>query len=248
MAGRLPEHTVDRPVMLQGWKQMTFLHWRVDPDHVARLLPDGLGVEPHIVDGSAWVSLTPFLVTGARPPGLPAVPFISRFPETNLRTYVVGPDGRDGLWFLSIEAASIPTTLGARAAYGAPYFLASMSVDAAERVAYRSRRLPGQPPARHHIVVRPGRALHDDADEVDHQLTGRWRAYTRHPAGLLQADVEHQPWPLHTAEVEELDEDITTAAGLPPLGPPDRVHWSPGVDTKLSAPHRPAGVAGATRG
>lgn len=239
MAGRTPEEKVERPVMLQNWRHVGFVHWRVDPDAVAPLLPDGL--KPDLVDGTAWVSLTPFLVTGARPPGVPALPLISEFPETNLRTYVLGPDGEDGLWFFSIEVASLPTLLGARAAYGAPYYLADMSVDSEDGTTrYRSRRNAGQPAASHNIVLTFDNAVMGaDRTEVDDLLTGRWRAYTQHSDGaLLKARVQHQQWPLHRATVVELEETITKQAGLPPLGPPDIVHWSPGVDTKLSRPQR----------
>ncbi|MBV9285252.1 MAG: DUF2071 domain-containing protein [Acidimicrobiia bacterium] len=34
--------------------------------------------------------------------------------ETNLRTHVTGPDGRDGIFFFALEAASLPTVRGPR--------------------------------------------------------------------------------------------------------------------------------------
>jgi len=36
---------VDRPVVRQSWRQVTFLHWRIDPDVVQARLPDGLVVD-----------------------------------------------------------------------------------------------------------------------------------------------------------------------------------------------------------
>ena len=36
-------------------------------------------------------------------------------------TFVRGPDGRDGLWFFSLEADSLGTVVGASTAYGVPY-------------------------------------------------------------------------------------------------------------------------------
>jgi pimeloyl-ACP methyl ester carboxylesterase len=39
----------------------------------------------------------------------PAV--VRRFPETDVRTYVVGPDGREGLWFFSLDAARLEPVL-----------------------------------------------------------------------------------------------------------------------------------------
>src|SRR4051812_36251164 len=44
---------VRRAAMVHWWDELTFLHWRFEPDAVHRLLPRGLEVEPF--DGSAWV-------------------------------------------------------------------------------------------------------------------------------------------------------------------------------------------------
>src|SRR4051812_22094227 len=117
---------------------MSFLHWSYDADAVAALLPPGLAVDTH--GGKAWISLTPFRMERFRVSGLPPVPGLSNFPETNLRTYVVGPDGRDGIFFLSLEVDSLATTLGARLAYGAPYHWADMKVEQNGGVRYVSRR------------------------------------------------------------------------------------------------------------
>src|SRR5688572_21053648 len=108
MSGSRPEEQIPFPMVRQRWRDVSFLHWRYDPAALQSLLPDDLEVDTF--DGHGWVSLTPFLVEGLRPALAPAVPGLSTFPETNLRTYVVGPDGRDGLWFLTLEADSISTT------------------------------------------------------------------------------------------------------------------------------------------
>lgn len=104
MAGRRPEDEVRRPVSLQGWSSLTFLHWPCPAEVVQGLLPDR--VEVDTFDGTAWVSVTPFLMTGFRLGPLPPFGPLSTFPETNVRTYVRGPDGRDGLWFLSLEGTA----------------------------------------------------------------------------------------------------------------------------------------------
>lgn len=72
------------------WLNQTFLHWPYEPAAVLALLPPGLTVDEY--DNAAWVSL----MSRVRPPGLPATSLVS-FPETNLRTYVRLPDGRDAL-------------------------------------------------------------------------------------------------------------------------------------------------------
>ena len=116
------------PVMLQAWTMLTFLHWRYPANVIRPFLPRHLTLD--LFDDSAWVSLTPFLLKGLRPPLLPSLPWFSQFPETNLRTYVRGPDGTSGIWFFSLEAARVLAVIGARTLYGLPYQWASMRGEA----------------------------------------------------------------------------------------------------------------------
>jgi uncharacterized protein YqjF (DUF2071 family) len=61
-------HDVAHPVMLQGWYDLTALHWRFEPAEVQALLPPGFVVDTF--DGSAWVGLIPFHMRRIRVPGL----------------------------------------------------------------------------------------------------------------------------------------------------------------------------------
>ncbi|MBW3573566.1 MAG: DUF2071 domain-containing protein [Actinobacteria bacterium] len=232
MAGALPEQPVRWPAVAQSWRHVTFLHWPFPPEVVASRLPAGL--EPDLWEGQAWVSITPFLVQGFRFPPLPALPSLSRFPETNLRTYVRGPGGVDGLWFFSLDADSALTVATAWAGTGVPYRWSAMAVETGETITYTARRRRPCRPAGHRIVVRPGPPLSvAEASERDHFLTGRWRAYTTLAGVLATVPVEHQPWRLQHAEVVTLEEDLFVAAGLPaPSGLP-LVGYSPGVDARL---------------
>ncbi len=77
------------------------------------------------------------------------------------------------------------------------------------------------------LLVRPGAPLEPSKQDV--WLTFQWRAYTRRLGTLLRTPVEHQPWPLRGAIVEELDQTLTDAAGLGlPVAEP-LVHYSDGV-------------------
>ena len=221
-------------MLLQDWESVAFLHWRCDPGVLKKLLPEGL--VPEVADGSAWVGLTPFVVRRQRPPLVPAVPGLSDFPETNLRAYVRAPDGTDGLWFLSLDAASLPTVLAARAAVGAPYHWAGMQVaeDGAGAVAYAGRRRSGQ--AAYRLQVRPRDVPTAGVSPLVDTLIGRWRAYTVRLGRLVAWPVEHEPWPVQEAEMLDCEESVAAAAGLPDLGPPELVHWAAAVHARLGPP------------
>ncbi len=49
---------------------------------------------------------------------------------------------------------------------------------------------------------------------------------------------EHTAWPLHAAEIVELDDELVAAAGVVVAGPRLRVVFSPGVHTRFGRPAR----------
>ena len=224
MASAEPEELVRFPVLRGGWLTISFLHWRFNADVIQAMLPEGLVVDSY--DRSAWVSMTPFRMADQRPPLVPTSGRLGTFPETNLRTYVRGPGDREGIWFFSLEAASAAMVLGARIFAGVPYHRGTLTIDGRDgMVSYAGVRSGGAPSYR--VVVRPGAAI--QASERDVWLTGRWRAYARHLGRLLETPVTHEPWPLRAATLVELEETLTSAAGLPaPVGEA-LVHYSDGV-------------------
>jgi uncharacterized protein YqjF (DUF2071 family) len=233
MPSLAPDERAWPPILSAGWLKQTFVHWPFRPVDVRALLPSGLVVDEY--DDVAWVSLTPFLMAGLRPAGVPVAPRLMTFPETNLRTYVRRPDGRDGLWFLSLEVASA-VMLAARYGVGAPYHLGDLSVcEHGGTLAYAGARRGGEPS--YHLVIRPGDRIRPSDRDV--WLTSRWRAYTRRFGILFETPVEHEPWPLSTATLEQCFETLLSSAGLPaPNGEPV-VHYSEGVRDVRMAASRP---------
>jgi uncharacterized protein YqjF (DUF2071 family) len=141
MPSLCPDERAWPPVLKAGWLQQTFVHWPFRPADVQVLLPRGLRVDEY--DGMAWVSFTPFVMAGLRPAAVPIKPRITTFPETNLRTYVRRPNGRDGIWFLSLEVGSAGM-LAARCAVGAPYHLGDLSLsEHGDTVVYAGARRGG---------------------------------------------------------------------------------------------------------
>jgi hypothetical protein len=188
------------------------------------------------------------MVEGFRPPVGPPVPLLSSYPETNVRTYVIGPDGRDGIHFLGIDADSAVTSGVARAALSVPYHWSSMSVTVdpndESTVRYSSRRR-GRTDIGHELTIRFGQPLEaTDLDGLPGWPAGRWRAFTSSRGATLAVPIAHEPWPLVHAEVLRLEESLLLACGLPVPRDAPLVFGSPGVDARIGWPHRTAPAAG----
>ncbi len=225
------------PAGYQRWRSLLFLHWPIPVEVLRPLVPSRLSID--VYDGTAYVGLTPFLVRGARPVGAPDALSLD-FLETNVRTYV-HIDGRDpGVYFFSLDAASLLAVVGARVALGLPYFHARMRMDYRDGVVdYRARRLVGS---------RPGLAVRYELGEplgpavpgtLEHFLIERYVLHVDRPIGLLTVRVHHAPYPLQRARVLTLDDSLIAADGLPePLGLPPLVHYAAGVDVDVFPPRR----------
>lgn len=195
--------------MRQGWHDLLFAHWRVDPNVLRPTLPEGLELD--LYDGEAWLAVVPFRMTGIRPRGGFGLPGLSAFPELNLRTYVKR-DGRPGVWFYSLDADQRTAVRIARRFFHLPYFKARM------RLAWRDgtcvyssvRQHAGAPSADLHARYRPtGEVFRAEKGSLEEWLTERYCLYARSPAGkVFRAEIHHRPWPIQPAEASFEVNDI----------------------------------------
>lgn len=236
------------------WTHLLFLHWRVPAETLQPLLPEGLTVDTF--DGSGWIGLVLFDLSGVRPWWFPAVPGISRFHETNVRTYVHCGGEDPGVWFFSLDASrSLPVRI-ARWKWHLAYFRAEMEMNCSGRhLFYRSRRLWPEPtPAECRVSAEFGDWL-DGGPELppgcaapgtlEHFLVERYILYAHDDRrGLYRGRVHHPAYRLRTARVEEICETLTRAAGVSISGPPEHAAYSPGVDVEVFALKRLGGGSG----
>jgi hypothetical protein len=174
-----------------------------------------------------------------RPVGVPAVPVLSTFCETNVRTYVHDAKGRRGVYFFSLDASRLAMVIGARTSYGVPYVWSKMSLLAhGERITYQCRRRwPGPRGATSRVVVRLGEpGPEPGTDPLVDFLTARWSNLGVRRDRVRWTPVAHAPWRLRLGELVDLHDDLVPAAGLPaPTGAP-LVHFSAGVDARIGRP------------
>ena len=227
------------PVVLdQLWRDLTFVHWPVDPDSVGHLFPEG--TRPDVfADGLTYVALVPFVVDSTRlgPAASQRLPWLGSFLETNIRLYSVDDAGRHGVLFRSLETERALVAVGARALLGIPYPWARMRLRRdGDVVTYASRRRAPARGLRSLLAVRVGARVAPTPLET--WLTARWGAHTRVAGRTLWVPNEHGPWPFCAADVLELADDLLGASGVTPTGPRLRALWSPGVATRFGRPSR----------
>jgi hypothetical protein len=209
-----------------SWRDALFAHWQVAPREVAALLPPGL--DPATRDGTAWVGVVTFEMADIRPRGSPVG---LGFGEVNLRTYVEGPDGGRGVYFLSLDADDELGVGVARAAYDLPYYRARVDLSRdGEAVTVRSSRVHGgAAPAALDVTYRPtgGEATPADPGSLGAFLTEHYRFYL--PDDRV-GGIAHDPWRLTDAAVALRRESLFAAAGLERPGVDPVVHYSPGSE------------------
>jgi uncharacterized protein YqjF (DUF2071 family) len=224
--------------MGQTWQDLLFAHWPVDPELLRRHIPPQIPLDTF--EGAAWVGVTPFVVTGARPRLCPPLPGVSRFPEINVRTYAT-IDGKPGIYFLSLDTPNPIVNEAARRTYRVPYFRSRIQVDRdGDTIRYASKRTPADaPPAAIALEYAPtGPVFNAAPDSFEFFAIERYCLYRldEHER-VVRADIHHPPWPLHRAEATIAHNSMGAEAGLDLSGDPI-LHLAPRQDVVFWWPAR----------
>jgi uncharacterized protein YqjF (DUF2071 family) len=223
-------------LMGQTWYDLLFAHWTVAPEALRPLVPEPLELD--LRDGRAWLGITPFVVGGLRLRGVPPLPWLSRFPELNVRTYVDFGE-RPGICFFSLDAARLVGVAAARRAYRLPYFHAEMTVRRPDStVHYDSRRIDASGPAAQLTANYgpSGPPLPIDPGSLDRWLAERYCLYVVDGHGrVLRGEIHHSPWPLQPARATIEVNTMTLPLGIE-LGSDPLLHYSRRQDVVIWAP------------
>lgn len=220
----------------QSWLDLLFLHWPVPAAALRPLVPAGLHLQER--DGSAWLGLVPFRMAGVMRRPWPDLPWVSAFPELNVRTYVE-LDGKPGVWFLSLDATNALAVWAARRFFHLPYHRARMSVARhGDALRYRSSRAGAAFDATCAPTSEPCEAA---PGSLTHWLTERYCLYAQAPDGSLwRNEVHHHPWPLQEARASVEHNGMFAVHGLQVSGPPALLHFSKRLDVVVWSGQRVA--------
>ncbi|MEV0282966.1 MULTISPECIES: DUF2071 domain-containing protein [unclassified Kribbella] len=222
-------------ILRQWWRDLTFLHWAVEPAAVAHFFPPG--VRPDVFEGRTYVGLVPFRMTDTGLARGPAVPYVGSFLETNIRLYSVDTSGRRGVVFLSLDADRLAVVAAARAAFGLPYRWARMThVADGNHHVYTSTLRRARASAT--VEVRLGRPV--EPGPFEHFLTARWGLHIQRAGHTWYLPNHHPAWSLRTADLLRFeDRGLFASVGLTDLNrAPDHVLHSPGVPAEFGRPFR----------
>jgi uncharacterized protein YqjF (DUF2071 family) len=203
-------------IMTQTWHDLLFAHWPVDAAALASKIPSGLELD--MFEGQAWIGIVPFHITNLALRMTPALPWLSAFPELNVRTYVKYHGEKPGVFFFSLDAGNPVAVQVARTMFRLPYYLAKMEVDADNgSIRYRSCRTHTDAvPAEFAASYRPtGAVFNARAGTLDYFLTERYCLYTVDSNFYAyRLEIHHPLWPLQPAQLTIDVNTMADAAGI----------------------------------
>jgi uncharacterized protein len=225
--------------MAQSWHNLLFAHWPVDTAMLRPHIPAKLEIDTF--EGRAWLGIVPFSMTDVRLRWTPPLPWLSAFPELNVRTYVTMQD-QPGVWFFSLDAANVLAVAAARLSFHLPYFHARMKCKEVEGwIRYESQRsYRGAPGADFAARYRgAGEFFEAEPGTLTHFLTERYCLYSAASEGrVYRGEIHHPPWLLQPAEAQFMQNSMAQAAGLILPAELPLLHFSRRQDMVAWPPHR----------
>jgi uncharacterized protein YqjF (DUF2071 family) len=189
-------------------------------------------LELDLFKGQAYVGLVPFAMEGVRPSWYPKACAL-RFLETNVRTYVTCR-GRPGVYFFSLDANSLLAVQAARLGWGLSYYFASIEmaeVDGAISYMARRRQSGAQLRVRYQVGAHLGPSA---PGTLEHFFLERYLLFVARHGQLLAGQVHHPPYPAQEVIVDEVQDELIAASGLPAVsGLPEFAHFARGVDVEI---------------
>lgn len=225
----------------QSWCDLLFAHWPIPTDKLKPLVPEPLTIQEF--DGTSWIGIVPFRMEGVMLRPLPDLPWVSAFPELNVRLYVEY-DNKPGVWFLSLDATNPLAVWAAKKFFYLPYYNAKISIEKrGVQYHYNSQR------KEHHsvrldVIYEPVSDSYEaEEGSLEQWLTERYCLYAQSPDGnICRSEVHHLPWPLQKAKAHFQKNSLVRPYNfsLPDTSP--ILHFAKQLDVVIWPPEKAASI------
>ena len=213
------------------WHDLLFAHWPVKPQELRKFIPMHLDID--IYDTRAWIGVVPFRMSGVSHRLLPNIPWLSSFPELNVRTYVTYKD-KPGVWFFSLDATRLLAVWGAQLLFHLPYRWAKMGCKAQNgEIHYSSQRYRDKSISFIGNYGPTSDVFLAKENTFEYWLTERYCLYSQSPNGTLYCgEIDHVPWPLQTASANIQQNTMTKDLNIDLKGDPISLLWASRLEVK----------------
>jgi uncharacterized protein YqjF (DUF2071 family) len=223
----------------QRWNDLLFAHWPIPVAQMRPLIPASLELDTF--DGYAWIGVVPFYMDRVRTRAVGKISFTTpgtgSFAELNLRTYVRSRiTGQQGVYFFSLDAASLLAVIGARVLFHLPYFWAKMRYEPRNdgTILYESTRRLSSKPAHVSLEYKPTGVITPSLPgTLEHFLTERYCLFTTSGKRTLVGNIHHLPWPLESAEAEFSVNTLPAAHGITLPDRPPVLHFARALEVYI---------------
>jgi uncharacterized protein len=183
--------------MTQTWSDVLFIHWPVPVSSIGSLVPGGLEID--LYSGQAWISVVIFSIKDAGLIFTPKLSLKKKIYEMNIRTYVKR-NGKQGVYFFSLDTNSFFNAAGPRFSYLLPYFWADIKKERdQENLIVNAARKSGN--RKFQCCFSPyGQIFQAETGTLDEWLTERYCLFNKKGRRYLRTDIHHKKWNLQHAE------------------------------------------------
>jgi uncharacterized protein YqjF (DUF2071 family) len=235
VSSNAPSDPSQKWIMKQTWNDLLFAHWPVPVEKLREHVPSSIEIDTF--DGYAWIGVVPFWMSNVRPAYLPAVPYLSTFPELNVRTYIYHHE-KPGVYFFSLDATQWLAVELARKLYHLNYLHANITYGLQNKntvMNYHSIRKDRRAaPAQLDISYQPTSApFVSHADSIEHWLTERYCLYVMRNHKVSRVDIGHSPWLLQQAEADIRINSMNDKFQIHLPDRPQLLHYSKKLDVTI---------------
>lgn len=184
-------------LMTQEWTDLLFIHVPVSREIISQLLPEELKIDSF--NQQSWITIIPFKVSDMRFRQIPPLPYLHRYLELNVRTYVKR-EGIPGIYFFSLDADKLLPVLGARLAT-LPYFYARMKMKKIEESCYFESDRRGKTKAEFKGSYQPfSKQYSPSKGSLEHWLLERYYLFSKRNGSIYKVGIHHNKWKVQDAK------------------------------------------------